>query len=241
MRARWRRGRANHPLMPQRSTLGGAVMCGLFALSAVAHTQERQPTFSGLLLAVDGARQSVIAGALHAGVDVLHQQTKFAALGSIGVRGQLPIGTVIGIELGAGPLHSRFVQSEPAMDIRVRYLGSRQRSIGAQLGQVVGARRRSLIYAYAYEMTRTFDVTIEGPFGGSSTFPVTGQRDEQGILRFGLGVERMANDWLSVRVNAGTARADFGNRPTNIDVSRPFEFGVGLVARAGLGGRQEGR
>lgn len=193
----------------------------------------RRPSFGGLQVAIDVARHNVIAGAQHGGIDVLHQVERVAATAGVGLRGQFANGTVVGVEIGAGPLSTQLQRMESAADIRVSYRGHRQRYLGGQVGQVVGASGRTLLYAYAYEVTRRFAVTIEGPFGGSSTFPIQEQNDEQGLLRFGVGAERIANSWLSVRGSAGTSRADFGDQVTNITVVRPLELQIGVVARLG--------
>ncbi|RMF63563.1 MAG: hypothetical protein D6743_10580, partial [Calditrichaeota bacterium] len=71
------------------------------------------------------------------------------------------------------------------------------------------------------EATRNFDVTINQ---AGTTFA---QKDEQGMLRYGIGVEKRFIGPLNLRLSVGTGRADFGDRQRNIDVERRLEFAVG--------------
>ena len=91
---------------------------------------------------------------------------------------------------------------------------------GAHVGRVVGGDWR--VYGYLSETSRDFDVRLTD--GGGSF----NQADEQGILRFGVGLERPVNGWLSWRATLGSARAKFDG-PTNMDPDREIEFALGVV------------
>ncbi len=45
----------------------------------------------------------------------------------------------------------------------------------------------------------------------------------------GGGVEQRLGGPFHLRITAGTSRADFGDRRTNIEVNRRFELAAGLV------------
>ncbi len=105
------------------------------------------------------------------------------------------------------------------------YRNDRHWRLGGTFGYVVGQARRTLLLGYVAETTRTFDVTITTP---STTFS---QQDEQGLLRYGAGVEQNVHERLTIRGTLGISRADFGNQQTNITPDRPLECAVGLNVR----------
>ncbi|MEZ5286407.1 MAG: hypothetical protein R2712_16675 [Vicinamibacterales bacterium] len=97
--------------------------------------------------------------------------------------------------------------------------------IGGLAGVTLGPRRRTLLFGYLNELSRDFEVRItEGD-------TMTSQQDSQGLLRYGVGVERAVGRRLGVRGTVGWSRADFGGRLTNIEVTRPVEAAIGAVLR----------
>lgn len=91
---------------------------------------------------------------------------------------------------------------------------------GLHAGLVAGAS--TLMFGYLSEVTRRFDVSVTQ--AGIPTF----QEDEQGMLRFGAGIEQRLVGALHLRVTAGSSRADFGG-PTNITIGRRFEAAAAAV------------
>ena len=79
-----------------------------------------------------------------------------------------------------------------------------------------------LLLLYGSEVTRHFDVLVTQ---GDVTFT---QEDEQGMLRYGVGVEVSAWKPLHVRLKAGSGRADFGDARTNVEPDRPIQLALGV-------------
>ena len=75
-----------------------------------------------------------------------------------------------------------------------------------------------------HETTRDVDVTIRQ---GGSTFR---QQDEQGLLAYGVGIERRLTARTSVRGALGTSRAEFDG-PTNTDPDQPVDVSLGSLFR----------
>lgn len=216
---------------------GAVPLLVLLFTSAVVHAQDVAAVapmprrFGGIFLSADVGRQNIIGGSLVGGVDVLQQDSRTVGSAAAGIRAELPIGLVIGAEFGLGRGDGNLVQDRNPVGYRVRYDNDSQTHVGATVGYVLGRQRRTLAFVYVAEVTRSFDVIIEGPMGGSSTFPIAYQTDEQGLLRYGIGIERAVGTWLSVRATMGSSRADFGDKVTNIEVRRPVDAGVGVVVR----------
>lgn len=192
----------------------GVLMCR----PALASAQRAGTT--GPYVAVDGGRQQVIAGALVDGLDTLQEDVRTVTSLNGGWRVGLAR-LVVGAELGRGWFDGALERRDAATV--VRYEGGSQWHWGLSAGLRLGGA--TLVYAYLSEVTRAFDVTIAQPGG------TVAQQDEQGLLRFGAGVERRLRGPLAVRATAGTSRADFGDRPTNIDPRRRLEASLGLVWR----------
>ena len=91
------------------------------------------------------------------------------------------------------------------------------------VGHALGDDRRTTVHLYLSEVSRSFAVDVDEAGARYS------QRDGQGLLRFGLGVEREVTDAAALRVRVGTSRADFGGRPTNITPTRPVDVMIGAV------------
>lgn len=178
--------------------------------------------FSGPYAGVDVGRQHIIGGALVDGVDTLQQDDRFVTSLFGGLRAQLG-GVVIGGDLGVGRVDGQLTLADPGRRLTVNYQNRSQWHWAATLGHTVGAA--TLVFGYVSEVTRSFDVAIER---GGQAFT---QRDEQGMLRFGVGVERKLRGPLHLRGTLGSSRADFGGRPTNIEINRRLEFSLGVLVQ----------
>jgi hypothetical protein len=189
----------------------------------------RSSNFTGIYAGVDVSLQNLIGGSHINGVDVLQQASRPVISLSVGARYQAPFGTVIGFDIGAGLTRGNLAQRETSPPLEVDYHNRSQRHWNITLGQTLG-QSRTLAFVYLSEVTRHFDVHIR-QHGRAYT-----QRDEQGLLRFGAGVEQRVATPLSLRASLGSSRADFGTQLTNIVPRRPLDFSIGGVWQ--LVGRQ---
>ena len=176
----------------------------------------------GFYVNAEVARQNVIGGSLVGGVDTLAQETRNVTGLSVGARNEVR-GWTFGGELGIGRLDGDLVLLDPARALRIDYRSDSQWHWGLSVGHTIPLRRDHHLFAYLREVTREFDVTIRF---GDQTFE---QGDEQGLLRYGLGWEAPLIRGALVRLTAGSSRADFGDRPTNLELDRPLEVGLGLT------------
>lgn len=190
----------------------------LIVAASAAHAQ----TFSGPYAGLEFGRQHVIGGSLVDGVDTLQEDSRLVSSGFAGLRVQAAR-FVVGGELGVGRMDGDLRLTDPARALAVDYLNDGQWHWGLQAGYAV--RDHTLLFAYLSEVTRTFDVTI------TRSGLTTPQQDEQGLLRFGAGLEQRVAGPLHLRVTAGTSRADFGGRPTNLTIGRRLEAAGGLVVQ----------
>lgn len=219
-----------HPHPVTRHHTAVVVCAALVSGAALATTAEAQRTHehSGITLSVELSRQNIIGGALINGVDVLKQVVRPVASASLGVRYQLPFGSVIGGELGLGRFDGSFRREDAAQALRVNYSSRQQRHWGLLLGHPTSGRDGpTLAFVYLSEVSRDFAVQVQQ---GSAQFH---QQDGQGLLRFGIGAEHAVHRSVSIRATLGTSRADFGSRATNIVPRRPLEasFGATVLAR----------
>ena len=176
--------------------------------------------FTGPYLGFELSRQHVIGGSLVDGVDTLQDDMRVVASVLGGLRraiGRL----VVGGELGLGRMDGDLVLHDPARDLRVAYANPGQWHWAVAAGPTLGPG--TLLYAYVSEVTRQFDVAVV------QRGATVSQEDEQGLLRFGLGLERRMARGAHVRVAAGTSRADFGGRRTNIVPGRRLELTVAAL------------
>jgi Outer membrane protein beta-barrel domain len=194
-----------------------------FALVLLAPLPAAAQSFDGLYVGIDAARQNTIAGALVAGIDTLKQDMRGVASLNAGYRMALPGGFVVGVELGYGITDGDLTLNDAVNRLTIDYKNSTQFSFGAVAGYAFGADDGTLMFAYLSETKRSFDVTIRGPLG------VGAQNDKQGLLRYGVGLERRIAGPFSVRAMVGSSRAGFGNRRTNINPKTKLDFGVGAV------------
>jgi len=205
-------------LKSARQLVVAAVMVGLFAGSASA--QSGRGSFSGLYVGAEIGKQHVIGGSLVDNVDTLQEDSRVVAAVFGGLRGQFQ-GFVLGAELGFGRTDGDLILSDPARLLTIDYKNDSQWHWTLNAGHTVGPR--TLLFGYVSEVTRDFDVTILRA-GLTSE-----QQDEQGLLRFGGGIEQRITGPLRLRATIGTSRADFGDRQTNIEIGKRVDASIGFV------------
>lgn len=176
----------------------------------------------GAYLGLEAARQTVIAGALVDGVDVLAQDERLTASLVGGYRLALGERLVVGVEGAVGVGDQSLRLSDPSRGLQLRYRNGFEWRVGGQVGWRLGADRGTLVFAYVSETTRAFSVS-----GTTARGPLR-QKDEQGLLRYGVGVERALAEGWRARATAGSSRADFGDRRRNMTPDRPIEVGVAV-------------
>ncbi len=197
------------------------LVLSILTLAAVpARGQSGNKTFSRLYVGVEAGRQHVIGGSLVDGVDTLQDDSRTVVTVFGGLRGQIG-GLVLGAELGLGRTDGDLVLQEPGRLLTVDYKNNSQWNWTLNAGHTLDAK--TLVFGYVSEVTRKFDVTILR--AGQRTM----QGDEQGLLRFGAGVERVLAGPLRLRATAGTSRADFGGRQTNVEIGKRLDAAVGVV------------
>jgi hypothetical protein len=198
------------------------VFLALVLLPAGAEAQERP--FRGFFAGVEVAKEDFIGGSSVDGIDFLAQETRGVVSLAAGVRYETLSGAVVGVEGTLGFTDGDLTLTDVGRNLRVEYANDQQTSLGALLGYSVRVQRPWLLFAYASEVTRKFDVTVT-----PGTSPSFEQQDEQGMLRFGVGAEVRARDGLHVRCRIGTGRADFDDARTNITPKKRVQFGVGAT------------
>lgn len=191
--------------------------------TSAAQTSEK--AFTGLYAGAEAGSLNVIGGALVNGVDTLAQDRRGAVTFIAGGRYQFARRLVLGIEFGAGWEDGGLRLDDGTSGTRVEYANDTHTRLGGTVGVALGSARRTHVFAYLSELSRSYDVTIT--LAGA----VTTQRDDQGLLRYGGGVEQRIAPRLTLRVTAGSSRADFGGRTTNITPTRPLEMAAGLLVR----------
>ena len=224
--------RLSNPRRPRRAAARWVVATALVwttgvLLSAqgpgVAPVPAPQPrAFHGPYAGIDVGRQHLIGGSLVDEVDTLQEASRAVAAGFVGLRAQFGGGVVVGAEFAVGRTDGRLMLDDATAGVSVRYDNRVQTQVGGLVGHTLGDRRDWLAFAYAAEVSRNFDVQIV-QHGGR-----VAQQDEQGLLRFGLGIERRVGA-VGLRFALGTSRADFGSRVTNITIRRRLDLGIGAL------------
>jgi len=199
----------------------------LFVGIAVLIIPDRMPAqdkaFSGPYAGGEVGRQNIIGGSLIDNIDFLSHDTRRVFALQAGARYQFDFGLVVGIEGSVGRMDGKLALSDPAKQLDITYDNDRQTTVGLISGFALGPQKRWLLFGYLSEATRKFDVMIKRE---GTRFE---QRDEQGFLRFGIGVEKQFLNRLNLRISAGSGRAAFGDRQTNMKVTRKVEFGVAAL------------
>lgn len=178
--------------------------------------------FDGGYVGAELSRHNVIGGALLGGIDVLAQEQRFAAGVFAGVRRQFNGGLVLGLEAGFGLEDGDLSFQSTVPPVTLSYESDVFLRYGGIAGWAFGANRETLVYAYIHETQREFEVT------GSAAGAPLRQGDQQGLLGYGLGVERVWGLHTRWRARIGSSRADF-SLPTNIDPDEPIDLSIGIV------------
>lgn len=205
------------------SLLAAATILAAWPATSIAQPTEK--AFTGLYIGAEAGALNVIGGALVDGVDTLAQDTRAAVTGIVGGRYQFANRLVLGAEFGVGWEDGHLTTDVAGTGAHVDYANSMHTRIGGTVGMALGASRRTHVFGYLNELSRSFDVTI------TQAGVVTTQQDEQGLLRYGGGVEQQIARRLTLRATAGSSRADFGDRATNITPTRPLEAAIALLFR----------
>ncbi|MEZ4956918.1 MAG: hypothetical protein R2825_25395 [Saprospiraceae bacterium] len=180
--------------------------------------------FDGFYLGANAGSQNLFGGSFVDGVDVLAQESRFVAEVLIGFRKQFLKGRMLaGAELQLGFTDGKLMHNDPSKSLTIKYENNFQSGYGLTLGAVFLKNKNLLVYAYAFETERKFDVTIRDAFGFYK------QKDEQGMLKYGLGAEAHLWKGLTARVTMGRLRVDFGDLPTNINVEDKWDMTFGFV------------
>jgi hypothetical protein len=183
-----------------------------------------QRRFDGFYLGANAGSQNLFGGSFVDGVDVLAQDSRFVAELFTGFRKQFLKGRLVaGAELQFGFTDGDLLHQDFANSLTIKYKNNFQNGYGLTLGGVFLKEKSLLAYAYAFETERKFDVSVHQD-GGSFK-----QKDEQGMLRYGLGLETIIWRGLRFRSTLGRLRVDFGNLKTNIRVDDKWDFTAGVV------------
>ncbi|GMV03931.1 MAG: hypothetical protein AMXMBFR53_02130 [Gemmatimonadota bacterium] len=177
----------------------------------------------GLVLSFDVGGQNIIGGALVSGVDVLAQARRAVGTVSVGIRAETSFGLVGGIAIGFGAAKGDLRHEDASVPLEVGYRNRTQRHWELMVGQSFGPGRETDVHLYLSEVSRDFEVDVVEKGVRYQ------QRDGQGLLRFGVGLERKLSPHFGVRGRIGTSRADFGGRVTNIEPRRLIDVMVGGV------------
>lgn len=183
-----------------------------------------QLRFDGFYLGVAFGSQNIFGGSFVNGVDVLAQDSRFVTDFSAGYRRQFFKGRMMfGAELQTGITDGDLMHEDPENQLFIKYENSSQWGVGLTLGAALGKRKNILVFAYGNETKRRFDVRINE---NGSTY---NQKDKQGMLKYGLGLEVPVYKGLNVRATFGGLRVDFGDLVTNIDVEDKADIMAGLL------------
>ena len=130
---------------------------------------------------------------------------------------------MLGVEARIGFTDGNLSHEDPSKSLAIHYKNNTQNSLGMVIGATFGKQKNWLAFAYGNETTRRFDVSVKSR---GESFK---QKDEQGMLKYGLGLERQIWRGLIVCVTTGRLRVDFGDHITNIAVDDKWDFTLGIT------------
>lgn len=190
----------------------------------VKDTGFTQEKFEGFYIGALGGSQNIFGGSNVEGIDVLAQKSGFVMEFPAGFRLQaLNERLVLGLEFTLGITDGNLLHMDDSKPLTINYSNSFQRGFGGMAGWAPGRGRNLLLFLYLNETKRTFDVDIRDRHGRYR------QKDKQGMLKYGLGLEFPLTGILHIRASAGLMRVDFGDRITNINVEDRGDIMAGLV------------
>lgn len=179
--------------------------------------------FNGFYTGVEVGQQNIFGGAFIAGNDILSESTRFTASGLLGWRRQLKNGLVFGLEGQLGITDGDLAFNDSTLGLSIAYENNSQAAYGVTMGYAFGTRKNWHAFLYGYGVSRNFDIKISGPLGSGT------QRDNQGFIRYGIGLEKALSRRVHIRGSAGTLTVDFGDLPTNIDVEGKIDATLSLL------------
>ena len=180
--------------------------------------------FNGLYAGVSVGRQNIFGGSYINGVDILSRDTRFAIDLNAGYRIYLVSKRLVfGPEVSFGYTDGNLQYNDPDKILHINYKNDKQWCLGGVLGVALGKNNNCLVFLYLNEVKRKFIVSIRDAKGSYT------QRDKQGMLRYGLGVEFPIINRLHTRISIGSGRADFGELITNINVNHRIDINGGLI------------
>jgi len=198
----------------------------IFCSSAQSLTERKSNTmkhFDGPYLGVDIGIQNVFGGSFVNDMDILAQDYKLVTELAVGYRAQLlEKRLVTGLEFSVGFLNGSLEHSSQSEPLFINYDNSFQYSVGINIGVALGKHRRYMLFGYLNETKRKFAVDIS-QFHYNYT-----QRDKQGMLKYGIGLELSVMKRINVKATFGGLRVDFGDLETNIDVEDKYDFTFGI-------------
>lgn len=183
-----------------------------------------QKHFDGFLIGANLGYQNIFGGSWIDELDVLAQESKWALDVTPGYRKQfLNDRLVVGAELVFGIIDGDLSTIDQRNQLRIDYASNTQMGYGMQFGFTLGKRKRTMVYTYGQVIQRDFDVTIT-----DLEQNVFMQEDGQKFGKYGLGIEMVVHDRLSITASAGRIAVDFGDKPTNIDVEQRIDINLGI-------------
>jgi len=189
-----------------------------------AQTNDFHKHFDGFYLGAAAGSQNLFGGSFVGGIDVLAQESRFVAEVSAGFRKQLfKAKFLLGLEFQVGFTDGNLMHADPEQQLEITYKNKTQSGIGITTGAALGNRKNILLFGYANETTRKFEVSIKEQGERYQ------QKDEQGMLKYGLGVEVRLYKGLNARFSCGRLRVDFGDQVTNINVEDKWDIMGGFV------------
>jgi opacity protein-like surface antigen len=180
-------------------------------------------SFDGPYIGISIGLHNVIGGSLVNGIDYLAQDSRPAVVLFGGWRTEFDNGLVLGLEGGFGFENGDLRLDDTASGLAIDYSNNFQFRYGGQIGWRLNDD--SLVFAYVSETKRDFDVSGSGP-GGSFT-----QSDEQGLLRYGLGLDVDLGGPFLLRGTIGSSRADFGDRQLNRQPDHPIDVELSALSQ----------
>jgi hypothetical protein len=194
------------------------------AYSQYTNSDSTHVHFDGFYFGINGGSQNVFGGSFVNGIDILAQESKFVTELCLGYRKQfLKNRLVLGLQYQMGFLNGNLSYYDSAEPLTINYKNSFQSGFGGLFGFTVGAKKNWLIMGYINETKRKFNVRIQQ---GASKFS---QMDEQGMLKYGVGIERKLYRKINVRGQFGGLNVDFGKLITNIDVEDKYDLTLGII------------
>ncbi len=196
----------------------------LFLTCTMAIAQQEAKSFDGFYLGANVGSQNLFGGSFVDGVDVLAQESRFVAEFAAGFRKQfLKNRLLAGVEFQFGFTDGNLMHIDPEKQLEIHYKNNTQSGIGLTEGVALGKHRNIMAFAYGNETTRKFDVTITDQFGPYK------QKDEQGMLKYGIGLEMPVYKKMNIRATIGGLRVDFGDQVTNINVEDKLDATFGII------------